>query len=90
MQTQPVFYRGMFYGGAGKAVISARTESEGDWNFCVCAAVNGKYAELAVVGGVPYVNGMEGQNGKLRLRAAAEGKILLTHLENGGVYVARI
>ncbi|MDE6397908.1 MAG: leucine-rich repeat domain-containing protein, partial [Clostridiales bacterium] len=91
LQTQPVFYNGTLYAGGNRAVITAPVLSAtATWNFTAAQPVAGKYAELAVIGGVCYLNLMEGEYGRLRLRALADGKAILTDMENGGIYAARV
>lgn len=91
MQTQPVFAGGNFYGGATKSILTAPVVPyEAEWNFRVAAPVSGKYAELAIVGDKPFVNGMSGAYANLRLRAFYKDAALLCDIEKGGVYVAGI
>ncbi len=91
MQTQPIFYDGNFYGGETKSVVTAKAESlEKDWSFKFLAPLGDKYLELAVIGGMPYINPMTGETANLRLRSIYKGRALLVDIANGGIYAGRI
>ncbi len=91
LQTQPVLYGDTLYAGGNTHVITARISSvSGEWTFGIGDEVGGKYAELAVIGGACYINAMEGAYGRLRLRAVADGKAIVTDIDSGGIYAARI
>ncbi len=91
MQTQPIFYDGNFYGGETKSVVTAKVESlEKEWSFKFLAPLGDKYLELAVIGGMPYINPMTGETANLRLRSIYKGRALLVDIANGGIYAGRI
>ncbi len=89
-QTQPIFRDGKFYAGATHAVVEAVIKPACDeWEFYAKTKTNGKYTDMMLLGGKPFLSAAQGAFADLRIRAAYEGTVLLCDIVRGGIYAAR-